>query len=96
MQAVVSGQAAVGVTVSIIQLLGALASVKSSAAGAMVMEERGAETRSAFLFFTLSTIFYAFSAGAYALLMNTPEYRENKGHSWDTKDLHIDLSELYR
>ena len=68
-QAIVSGQAAVaiGVAVSAIRLLGASA---SSATGAMVMEERSAETRPAPPFFTLSTIFYAFSAGAYPWLMN--------------------------
>jgi len=43
------------------------------------MEKRGAETRSAFLFFALSTICYIFSAGAYAWLMKTPEYREIEG-----------------
>lgn len=79
MQAVVSGQAAVGVAVSAIQLLSALASVKTSASGTAVVEERGAETRSAFVFFALSTVFYVFSAGAYAWLIKTPEYREIKG-----------------
>jgi equilibrative nucleoside transporter 1/2/3 len=43
------------------------------------MEERAAETRSAFVFFALSTVFYVFSAGAYAWLMKTPEYQEIKG-----------------
>jgi len=79
MQAVVSGQAAVGVAVSAIQLLSALASVKTSPAGATIMREQAAETRSAFVFFALSTVFYIFSAGAYAWLMKTPEYREIKG-----------------
>lgn len=79
MQAVVSGQAAVGVAVSAIQLLSALASVRASPARATIAEEKGAETRSAFAFFALSTIFYAFSAGAYAWLMKTPEYREING-----------------
>ena len=79
MQAVVSGQAAVGVAVSAIQLLSALATVKTSPAGVTIMEERAAETRSAFVFFALSTVFYIFSAGAYAWLTRRPEYREVKG-----------------
>ena len=94
LQAVVSGQAAVGVAVSAIQLLGALASVKSSAAGATAMEERGAETRSAFLFFTLSTVFYVFSAGAYAWLIKTPEYREIKG-GHGTRRVSISMSQSF-
>lgn len=81
MQAVVSGQAAVGVAVSAIQLLSALATVKTSPAGTTIMEETAAETRSAFVFFALSTVFYVFSAGAYAWLMKTPEYQEMKGSS---------------
>lgn len=94
LQAVVSGQAAVGVAVSAIQLLSALASVKASAAGTAVMEERGAETRSAFMFFTLSTVFYIFSAGAYAWLVKTPEYREiNAGHR--TRRVSISLSQSF-
>lgn len=77
MQAVSSGQAAVGVAVSGIQLLSALASVKTSP-GAAVMLESNAETRSAFVFFSLSTIFFASSAGAYVWLIKTPEYRKIK------------------
>lgn len=78
LQAVVSGQAAIGVAVSAIQLLSALAAVNTSVAGATVMVEQVAEARSAFVFFALSTVFYIFSAGAYAWLMRTPEYRETK------------------
>jgi len=65
MQGVVSGQVTVGVAVRAIQLLGALASVKSFA-GATVMEERGAETRPASPFSALSTVLYVSSAGAYS------------------------------
>lgn len=75
MQAVVSGQAAIGVAVSAVQLLSALASVNTPIAGTMVIAEKSAEARSAFVFFALSTVFYIFSAGAYAWLMRTPEYR---------------------
>lgn len=78
MQALVSGQAAIGVAVSAIQLLGALASVNTSAPGAAVADEKTAEARSAFVFFALSTAFYIFSAGAYAWLMRRPEYQEMK------------------
>lgn len=76
MQAVVSGQAAIGVAVSAIQLLSALASINTSSPKAVIMEERAAEARSAFVFFALSTVFYIFSAGAYAWLMKTPAYGE--------------------
>ena len=92
MQAVVSGQAAVGVAVSAIQLLSALASVKTSAAGTTVVEERGAETRSAFVFFTLSTVFYVFSAWTYAWLMKTPEYQEINGNH-RTRRVSISMSQ---
>ena len=98
MQAVVSGQAvvAIGVVIGAIQLLGALASVKHSAVGATVMKKRGAETRSAFPFFALST--YLPSARAYAAwLMKPPEYREIRDDHGTRRDgLHTDVSELYR
>ena len=78
LQALISGQAAIGVAVSAIQLLGAFASVKTSVAGVAVADEKTAEARSAFVFFALSTVFYIFSAGAYAWLMRRPEYQEMK------------------
>jgi len=52
------------------------------------MEERGAETRSAFPFFTLSTVFYVFSARTYASHENTGVSGIN-GRSWGTQGLHI-------
>ena len=94
MQAVVSGQGAVGVAVSAIQLLSAIASVKASPAGFTVMEERAAEARSAFVFFSLSTVFLIFSAGAYAWLMKTPEYREITGDN-KTRRVSISLSQSF-
>jgi solute carrier family 29 (equilibrative nucleoside transporter), member 1/2/3 len=78
LQALVSGQAAIGVAVSAIQLLGAFASVNTSVAGITMADEKTAEARSAFVFFFLSTVFYIFSAGAYAWLMRRPEYRDVK------------------
>ena len=93
-QAVVSGQAAVGVAVSAIQLLSALASVKASPAGATIVEERGAETRSAFAFFALSTVFYVFSAGAYAWLTKTPGYQKIKAGS-RTRRISMSLSQSF-
>ena len=94
MQAVVSGQGAVGVAVSAIQLLSALASVKTSPSGVTIMEERAAEARSAFTFFALSTVFFIFSAGAYAWLMKTPEYREITGYN-KTRRVSISLSQSF-
>jgi hypothetical protein len=94
MQAVVSGQAAIGVAVSAIQLLSALASVKSPASEAARTEERGAEARSAFAFFSLSTVFYILSAGAYAWLTKTPEYRAIKdGHG--TRRISLSMSQSF-
>ena len=94
MQAVVSGQGAIGVAVSAIQLLGALASVKTSPTGARIMDENAAEARSAFLFFALSTVFVVFSAGAYAWLTKTPEYQEVKNTN-RTRRLSISLSQSF-
>ena len=94
MQAIISGQAAVGVAVSAIQLLTAFASVKTSPTGATIMEEKAAETRSAFVFFALSTVFYVFSAGAYAWLIKTPEYRDVKGSN-RTRRVSISLSSSF-
>jgi len=91
MQAVVSGQAAIGVAVSAIQLLSAMASVNTSV-GSMVMEEKAAEARSAFIFFALSTVFYVFSAGAYAWLMKTPEYLEMK-NTHGTRRISLSMSQ---
>ena len=83
-----------GVAVSAIQLLSAVASVKASPAGFTVMEERAAEARSAFIFFALSTVFFIFSAGAYAWLMKTPEYREITGDN-KTRRVSISLSQSF-
>jgi len=94
MQAVVSGQGAVGVAVSAIQLLSALASVRASPAGLTIMEERAAEARSAFVFFALSTAFFIFSAGAYLWLTKTPEYREITGDN-KTRRVSISLSQSF-
>ena len=83
-----------GVAVNAIQLPGALASIESSAAGATVVEERGAETRSTFPFFTLSTVFHVLSAGAYSCLTKTPEYREIKGDR-GTRRASISMSQSF-
>jgi len=94
MQAVVSGQGAVGVVVSAIQLLSAVASLKTSPAGVTIMEERTVEARSAFVFFALSTAFYIFGAGACAWLMKTPEYREITGYN-KARRVSISLSQSF-
>lgn len=77
MQAVMSGQAFVGVVVSGVQLLSAAASIHSAeAARAMnVSYDKGAaEARAARLFFGLSSVFLCVTLAAYAWLIRIPEY----------------------
>ncbi|TDL29058.1 hypothetical protein BD410DRAFT_757726 [Rickenella mellea] len=78
MQAVMSGQAAVGVVVSAVQLLSAVASVRAAKAAKVLGEEYDegkAEERAAFLFFALSTLFLVATMGAQAYLVRMPAYR---------------------
>lgn len=93
MQAVASGQAAIGVAVSGIQLLSALASANASASRTTATEE-GAEARTAFEYFALSMVFYIFSAWAYVWLMRTPEYQEIKG-SYLSRRFSISMSQSF-
>lgn len=92
-QAMMSGQAAVAVAVSGVQVLSAVASTwgeaKSSAAAAAA--EREAEESSAFIFFSLSTLFLLATALAQRWLMTMPAYRAVAGalepsHKTDADD----------
>jgi equilibrative nucleoside transporter 1/2/3 len=82
MQALMSGQAAVGVAVSAVQLLSAYGSVRGalpspSADGTVVVEsaeDDGSAAASARAFFALSTVFLLATVGAHAWLVRLPAY----------------------
>lgn len=78
MQAMMAGQAFVGVVVSGVQLLSSAASIRAAgiaAAHAQDYDEGAAETRAAVLFFGLSTVFLCFTLGAEAWLVRMPDYQ---------------------
>jgi solute carrier family 29 (equilibrative nucleoside transporter), member 1/2/3 len=72
-----SGQAAVGVVVSAIQLFSAAASIRApvSTSIAPSIKEEEAEVKAAFAFFGISTIYMFCSIGAHAWLARTPAYK---------------------
>jgi equilibrative nucleoside transporter 1/2/3 len=72
-QSMMAGQAAVAVAVSGVQVMSAAASTMGKAKS--FVSDGSAEERSAFIFFTLSTIFLAASAGAHAWLIKMPSYK---------------------
>lgn len=72
-QSMMSGQAAVGVAVSCVQVISAAASVRK--APSSVMDESVPEESSAFAFFSLSTAFLVLSAASYAWLIRLPAYK---------------------
>lgn len=71
-----SGQAAVAVAVSTIQVFSAAASVNGKATheGTSVTMERQPEERAAFLFFGLSTLFLLVAAAAQWWMVTLPQY----------------------
>lgn len=71
-QAMMSGQAAVAVAVSGVQVLSAAASVHGRPS--TYVSDGSPEERSAFIFLLLSTIFLIFSAMTYGWLVRTPDY----------------------
>lgn len=78
MQAVMSGQAAVGVVVSAVQLFSAAASIRiTSIPSSFIRSTNGeeAEVRAAFSFFGISTIFMLICIGAHTWLTRTPAYK---------------------
>jgi hypothetical protein len=76
-QAVMSGQAAVAVVVSGVQVLSAATSLwgMHDEEIASYRSDGTAEERSAFLFFALSTLFLLFTAGAHQWLIRTQAYQ---------------------
>ena len=81
MQAVMSGQAAVAVAISGVQLLSALASVRagSGAAAQIEADDSAAAERSAFAFFGLSTVFLVVCVGVHLWLVSLPAYKAVAG-----------------
>ncbi|KAJ7688385.1 nucleoside transporter-domain-containing protein [Mycena rosella] len=80
-QALMSGQAAVAVAVSGVQVFSAVASVwgKSREAISTYVSDGEPEERSAFIFFGLSTIFLIVSAAAHGWLVTMPAYKTVAG-----------------
>ncbi|KAJ7067963.1 nucleoside transporter-domain-containing protein [Mycena amicta] len=76
-QALMSGQAAVAVAVSGVQALSAVASVwgRSKEAIAQSLSSGEPEERSAFIFFSLSTVFLIVAAAAHGWLVTMPAYK---------------------
>lgn len=77
MQSVMSGQAAVAVAISIVQLVSTYISVhasKSSSADRVTLTSEP-EEQSAFMFFSISTLFLILSAAAQAWLFRLPAYK---------------------
>ncbi|TCD66817.1 hypothetical protein EIP91_000895 [Steccherinum ochraceum] len=75
LQAMMAGQAAVGVAVSAVQVVSAASSVRGEPIPGVVVVESNPEERSAFAFFALSTAFLVLSAGAHAWLTRLPSYK---------------------
>ncbi|KAH9482484.1 Equilibrative nucleoside transporter 1 [Psilocybe cubensis] len=73
-QAMMSGQAAVAVAVSGVQVISAAASVRGKTR--VYISDGSAEERSAFIFFSLSTLFLVVSAGAHSWMTKTPIYQQ--------------------
>lgn len=73
-QAVMTGQAAIGVAVSAVEVLSAAGSLKVSPSGQLIAESEP-EEKSAFVFFALSTLFLIASAGAQVMLTRLPVYK---------------------
>ncbi|KAI0698630.1 nucleoside transporter-domain-containing protein [Cytidiella melzeri] len=73
-QAVMTGQAAIAIAVSGVEVLSAAGSISTSASGKVLVASEP-EEKSAFVFFALSTIFLVLSAGAQVLLTRLPVYK---------------------
>ena len=71
MQPVMSGQAAVGVLVSLIQVLSAGAGIQATDTAG----EAASAAHAAFVFFEVSTMFLLFTIAAHAWLITMPEYK---------------------
>ena len=75
-QAMMAGQAAVAVAISLVQVVSATLSVWAHRDSVTTYESDGsAEARSAFVFFTLSALYLLLVAGAHAWMVAQPVYR---------------------
>ncbi|KAA1466077.1 hypothetical protein DENSPDRAFT_830825 [Dentipellis sp. KUC8613] len=74
MQAVMSGQAAVAIVVSLVQVISAGTSLHTSGGEMIMVSDGSAEEKSAWAFFGLSTLFLVACTGANVMLTRTPEY----------------------
>lgn len=81
MQSLMSGQAAVAVAVSGVQVMSAVASVwgQNNESVASYVSDGEAEEKSAMIFFALSTVFLIVSAGAHGWLVSMPAYKAVAG-----------------
>lgn len=88
-QAVMSGQGAVAVAVSGVQVLSATASVWGTAPETVLatLKDGEAEERSALIFFALSTLFLLATTSALAYLMAMPAYKDVVG-LFDQRQIH--------
>lgn len=97
MQAMMSGQAAVGVAVSVVQVISSAGSVQGSPTPQQLLESK-AEEKSALIFFSLSTAFMLFSAGAHLWLIRLPSYKAVVGQFTHIRQVSLsgasDLDEL--
>ncbi|KAI0092464.1 nucleoside transporter-domain-containing protein [Irpex rosettiformis] len=73
-QAVMTGQAAIAIAVSGVEVLSAAGSISTSGEGEAIIASEP-EEKSAFVFFALSTVFLVFSAGAQVMLTRLPLYK---------------------
>ncbi|KAJ3520310.1 hypothetical protein NM688_g9182 [Phlebia brevispora] len=85
-QAIMSGQAAIGVAVSAVEVLSSMASIRAAPTPEAIAASQP-EARAAFIFFGLSTIFLVLSIGAHIWLTKLPAYMAIMEQYSHTKDI---------
>lgn len=76
LQPLISGQAAIAVAVSGVEVISAAVSLRDPNITPEVLAESDPEAKSAFIFFALSTLFYLVSAAAHIWLTRLPAYHD--------------------
>lgn len=101
MQSVMSGQGAVAVAISLVQAISAYTSVRGQSSSESdnnpVVLTSEPEEQSAFMFFSISTVFLLGSAGAQAWLFRLPSYKAIIGqfnHNHEAADSGLETSNL--